>query len=163
MRHTANSWRNAWVCMTKLWNVCLCQRPQSRPWRMRLATSCALSSPKSCSCRGRISIAFLPSSLHLCPMTMNSGSKLCSSADALLKQWKSTRSWSTLTGTQERCNTPSCGSLPHECDFDGVPGSADADMYQELIECFRCWGRHGSSDSCSTELAECPARTLLAD
>ena len=41
MRHTANSWRNAWVCVTKLWNVCLCQRPQSRPWRMRLATSCA--------------------------------------------------------------------------------------------------------------------------
>ena len=30
---------HAWVCVTKLWKVC--QRPQSRPWRMRLATSCA--------------------------------------------------------------------------------------------------------------------------
>ena len=26
-----------------------------------------------------------------------------------------------------------------ECDFDGVPGSADAGMYKELTECFRGW------------------------
>ena len=38
-------------------------------------------------------------------MTMNSGRKLWSSADALLKHWKI----STLTGTHERCTTPSCG------------------------------------------------------
>ena len=43
------------------------------------------------SSRGRTSIAFLASSLHLCPMTMNNGSKLWSSADARLKQWKSSR------------------------------------------------------------------------
>ena len=29
-----------------------------------------------------------------------------------LKQWKSSRSWSTLTGTQESCTTPSCGPWP---------------------------------------------------
>ena len=48
-------------------------------------------------------------------MMMNNGSKLLSSADARLKQWKSSRSWSTLTGTQESCTTPSCGpqSLGH--------------------------------------------------
>ena len=28
----------------------------------------------------------------------------------------------------------------YECDFDGVPASADAGMYKESSECFRGWG-----------------------
>ena len=53
-----------------------------------------------------------PDSLHMCPMTMNNGRKLWSSADARLQQLKSSKSCFTLTHTQESCTTPSCGPQP---------------------------------------------------
>ena len=30
---------NEWACVTKLWSVCLCRWPLSRPWRMRVIIS----------------------------------------------------------------------------------------------------------------------------
>ena len=42
----------------------------------------------------------------------------------------------------------------YECDFDGVPGSADAGMYKEFTECFRCLGvvlEHRGSQSVQRE------------
>ena len=152
MWHTANSWRNAWVCVTKLWNVCFRQRPQSRPWRnarhLRLLT------------HDRVQRVALPEDtlrLHswqvrctCVQMTMNNGSKLWSSADARLKQWKSSRSWLVCTDIYARelhnallwplATWPREVLLAlYECDFDGVSCSADAGMYRELTECFRGW------------------------
>ena len=50
----------------------------------------------------------------------------------------------------------------YECDFVGALGSADAGMKKMLTKCFSGWGRQRASNSCSTKLAECPARILLA-
>ena len=117
-----------------------------------------LSFPESCSSRGRASIAFLASSLHVCSMTMNNGSKLlefCRCSSGALEELGE-----LVTGTQE-------GEVLlalYECDFDGAHGSANAGIHKESTECFRVLGgRHGASNSRSTKFAKCPARTLLPD
>ena len=113
-------------------------------------------------------IAFLASSLHLCPMTMQQALEFCRRSfeameeleelvytDRHARELQNALLWPLATWQREVV------VALYECDFDVVPGSADAGMYKELTECFR--GRHGASNSCSTKLAECPARTLLAD
>ena len=78
---------------------------------------------------------------------MNNGSKLWSSADARFEQWKSSSSWSTLTGTQESCTTPSCGPghLRFFWRFTNATSTVfllqlTLGMYKESSECFRGWG-----------------------
>ena len=81
---------------------------------------------------------------------MNHGCELWSSADARLKQWKSSRSWSTLTKHARELHDALLWPLAtwprevllalYECDFNAVPDSADAGMHKELTEWFRGWG-----------------------
>ena len=82
-------------------------------------------------------------------MTMNNGSKLWSSCrrsfeaveeleelvytDGHARELHNALLWLLATWPREVL------LALYECDFDGVPGSADAGMYKELTECFRGW------------------------
>ena len=74
---------------------------------------------------------------------MNSGSKLWKAREELgelvytdrhARELHNTLLWPLATWPREVL------LALYECDFDGVPGSADAGMYKKLTECFLGWG-----------------------